>query len=270
MPYPSHLFCPPLPQPETPCRRGKEEIRRHQCRRLRQRQEEEEHMDRAPSTFMRASPRGGGGMAWHGMYLPQAEKTSDDTWGSSFAQRGGSSSCSHTSRATTTPPPPTSFLRKAGWIRNQACLVEPYFPLALAFPSPTHGHREILIRPPQCPCRSSATRCPLAFVRSFLTHVPGRAQWGWGGPNREGFETSLLEQEGGTEGLKHAHHSRGSWHYNRAQKRNRASLAFTLSRDISSSPPPPRYPQLSLTQAIRSPASPKHSQTASSTHTYPN
>lgn len=131
---------------------------------------------------------------WHGMACTcrKQKKASDDTWGSSFVQRGESSSCSHTSRATT----PHQFPAEGGMdMESGLPCVTALPPPPRDIPSPTHhGHTEILNRPPQC---SAPVDHPLpaarwrSFLRSFLTRVPGRAQWGWGGPNREGFETSI-------------------------------------------------------------------------------
>lgn len=224
-------FLPPplhVPQPETTCRRGKEEIRRHQCRRRRRRRQEE-HMDRAPSIFMRR-PALLRRRAWH---VPAAKAPSDDTRRSSFAQRRAKRENSARSKQTyiqagqrppPSPPPPVSCGR-----RNQLALCNRTFTPPPRYPAPhTPPHTEILIRP--SPCRSSR---PL-FARSWPAFRAGL------GIAQEGRVRDFHTYQGGQEGRRTETRARRptvldvfySGDCTAAGRRKEQSSAFTFTRDI--------------------------------------
>lgn len=225
-------FLPPplhVPQPETTCRRGKEEIRRHQCRRRggggggKKNTWTELH----PFSCV-VPPCCGGG---HGMYLPQ--NPHQMTLGDRHSRKDGRNErIRHVQNRHTCkpgndpprPPPPVSCGR-----RNQLALCNRTFTPPPRFPAPhTPPHTEVLIRP--SPCRSSR---PL-FARSWPAFRAGL------GIAQEGRVRDFHTYQGGQEGRRTETRARRptvldvfySGDCTAAGRRKEQSSAFTFTRDI--------------------------------------
>lgn len=206
MPYSSHHFCPP-PLQYTAARNdmplpGKEDIRRPQCRRRRR---QEEHMDRAPSsscvcrpvacTCRKKKKRG------HQMTLGDRHSRKDGRNEKIRHVQKGRQAYIQVGQQPSPPSPPHQFPAE-----SELALCVTVLPPSRAHPVP-HTHKSAVIRPHPV---------PLSIIRgrSYLARVPGRVQWGWGGPRGKGSRLPYHSSRKG--GLKHAHDAPRGWKFSKA------------------------------------------------------
>ena len=178
-PIPSHLFYPPLPQPETTCRPGKDEARPDETRPDEPnaggpRKKKNTWTELAPSRYAHASPRGG-------MCLTPAAKPLTPhlrRWNAIKLVKS-----KHTYKPGNNNQHPTRFHAECRNAESATALYNRTSPPSPhPIPSPTwHTHTHTPIYD------STPVDHPSAAV-SFLTDRSGS---GAARPNRERFETSL-------------------------------------------------------------------------------
>lgn len=156
--------------------------------------------------FMRVSPRG--------MYLPQKKKKRGHqmTLGDRHSRKDGrNEKIRHVQKGRqayiqvgqqpSPPSPPHQFPAE-----SELALCVTVLPPSRAHPVP-HTHKSAVIRPHPV---------PLSIIRgrSYLARVPGRVQWGWGGPRGKGSRLPYHSSRKG--GLKHAHDAPRGWKFSKA------------------------------------------------------